>query len=75
MKSLNDFYEETNNLKDSDFKENQLYILDSINILINKTINELKIQNSSSKYIEYFENMKDKPVSSLEEALQKNIVL
>ena len=47
--------------------------IEGIELLINRIIKELKSSNreDKSKYIQYFENMKHKPATTLEEGLQR----
>lgn len=59
--------------KNDEYSLNQKYLLEGIEILIDKIIGELKSSNrkDKDKFIEYFNNIKYLPVSSFEEALQR----
>lgn len=59
--------------KFDEYSLNQLYTLEGIEVLIDRTINELKLSNrdDKEKYIQFFNNIKQYPVSSFEEALQR----
>ena len=53
--------------------ENQLNFLDSVDILIDRIVENLKqsSRKDASKFISYFENIKTNPADSFEEALQR----
>lgn len=71
--SIQDFKKTNNELKESIYKDNQISVLEGIEILINRIIKKIKIVNrdDKEKFIEYFENIKNKKVTSFEEALQR----
>ena len=72
-KSINDLKKEVSILKESEYKKNQQYAIEAIEILVNKIISELEKSNikDKTKYIKYFENIKSKKADTLEEALQR----
>jgi formate C-acetyltransferase len=59
--------------KNDEYSLNQKYLLEGIEIVIDKVIGELKSSNrkDKDKFIEYFNNIKYLPVSGFEEALQR----
>jgi len=67
--SLNDYkiYFE-NNIKNQDYVTNQLELIESIELLIDRMCGELKKRN---KNYQFFENIKTKKVKTFEEALQR----
>ena len=69
--SLNELKE--NYLDFDDFSQNQLKALDAIEILIDRIIVEIDRSNRKDKeeFIEFFDNIKYKPVETFKEALQR----
>lgn len=69
--SLNELKE--NYIDFDDYSQNQMKALEAIEILINRTVNEIRQSDRADKeeYIQFFENIKDKPVQSFKEALQR----
>lgn len=72
-KSLKQMKEENNKLKDCNYKENQKYTLEAIDLYIDRIVNDLKNSNKNNKenLSEYFENIKNSKVTGFEEALQR----
>lgn len=66
--SLNDFKELYKDF--DDYSLNQMAAIEAIEILIDKIIEELKSSNRF-EFAPYFENMKNSPVNSFKEALQR----
>lgn len=56
-----------------DYSLNQMKTVEGIEILIDRTIDEIKLSNRSDKeeFINYFNNIKTKPASTFKEALQR----
>ena len=59
--------------KNDNYSINQKYALEGIEILVDRTIAKLNlsVREDKDKYIKYLENMKNSPVSSFEESLQR----
>lgn len=71
--SLKDFRKQTNKLKESTYKQNQIDLLDGMEIYIDRlceNISKSKKQNKEN-IIEYLQNIKDKKPQTFEEAVQR----
>ena len=70
--SLNDLFLKYEN-KHDEFSNNQKILLESFDILINRFVDALNSSNrkDKDKFINFFKNIKTKPASTFEEALQR----
>lgn len=70
-KSLEDMKKENDNMKEGDYKQSQKQLLLGIEELIDKEITIIKKAGKEEKYIQYFNNIKNKKAQGFEEALQR----
>lgn len=70
-------YYKSSDVKNMEYIENQLELLDAIELLINREIAELEKSDRTdkAKYIQYLENFKTEKATSFEEGLQRILLI